>query len=86
MQAAFANEATLARYGSSRGAVPRRFYVGTCNEAAYGFTIFTSEFVVDAMANVQERRYFVDGTFRVVPDGEFVQLLVIHLDFKNHVS
>lgn len=73
----FCKEEILERFG--------KMYAGTVIEPNYKFTIFRSKFAIETMNKSTDRIFFVDGTFRVVPDGEYVQLLIVHWGFQNMV-
>lgn len=48
----------------------------------FSFAIFSSKKIIqeiEANIDVNDREYFIDGTFRVVPFGCFSQLLIIHV-------
>lgn len=83
---AFENEATMRQYGYTCDDPPTLFYRGTVNTKDYGFTIFVTDFVTTKIPEMSKRRYFADGTFRVVPAGCFHQLFVVHVELQNHVS
>lgn len=83
---AYENTATMKKYGYTSGDPPTLFYHGTVNHKDYGFTIFATEFITRQISEMSERRYFADGTFRVVPSGCFQQLFVVHVELQNHVS
>lgn len=70
------------------GAKPTRFlkYVYACTKFAY--TIFASDPIIHALQSLPEdrRHIYMDGTFKIVPNGQFSQLLVIHCEFYGKVS
>lgn len=82
----FENEATMLKYGYTCSANPVRFYVGCEDEIDYGFVTFKSQVLIDQLAKISEKEYYIDGTFRVVPNGEFAQLLVLHYEYKGQVN
>lgn len=66
------------------------FYVDTI-QTDYGewFSVFASYplfKLIERYIAPEERRYLIDGTFKVRPLGDFYQLLVIYIEFKNDVS
>lgn len=65
-----------------------RFYRGIVDiPGQYGFAVFVSEPVIRMMkAETSPRHLFIDGTFSVRPNGDFQQLLIIHWEFRGHVS
>lgn len=83
----FNSEVTMKAFGYSLRDPSSAIYRGTVDEPGYGFTLFASEMVLKYIAlQPAKQHYHVDGTFRVVPDTDFRQLLVIHLSYKDHVS
>lgn len=65
-----------------------QFYAGTVIENDYGFTIFISKFTMDFIENniaPGSRHYLMDGTFDSLP-GNFYQLLIITIEYRNDVS
>lgn len=76
----------MQQYGFTSGNPRRAMYIGTVSTPSYGFTVFASAVVVDYVTTAGEKQhYHIDGTFGVVPRGEFKQLLVIHLAYQTHV-
>lgn len=58
-----------------------------CEE--YSFCIFAAEDVIEtikAKTEADNRTLFADGTFKVCPNGQFSQLLIIFADIYGHVS
>lgn len=87
VESAFAIEATMNAYGFTVGEPKRQFYRGTVVKPSFAFTVFASPVVLDYITAANENlHYHVDGTFSIVPRGEFKQLLVIHLAHQSHVS
>lgn len=85
---AYENEEIRRIYGMSltgAGVESEVFYrkVYTSNQFAY--CIFASEQIVRCAKQLEERHIHMDGTFRVVPYGEFNQLLIIHITFFEKV-
>lgn len=83
---AFKSEAIFDMYGRNDGEPRKPFYRGTVIDEAYSFTVFSSEAVLERISMQSNNIYYVDGTFGVVPRGEYKQLLVIHLEYLQHVS
>lgn len=91
VKAAFESPETMDRYGYSLDIPRRLMYHGTVCTEAYEFTVYSSAVVIDFIKEAEHAlEYTIDGTFGVVPEGEFRQLLVVHLKFKaagkDHVS
>lgn len=59
------------------------FYRKVYSEPQFAYCVFASESIINRVAELpDERRHFhMDATFRVVPYGEFNQLLVIYASF-----
>lgn len=63
----------------------KRLYVDTVESEGYSFCLFASFGTIDFITqNISQRRYLVDGTFKVVP-SQFYQLLIISVEFMNDV-
>lgn len=84
--AAFSNPETKLKYGFTKEDPPAPFYHSTTKYGNAGFTIFVNDFILKNLSFFKIRRYFADGTFRVVPSGCFKQLFVIHIEYQGHVS
>lgn len=55
----------------------------------FSFCVFSSDTIVDAIKeNIAEekRKYYIDGTFKITPQSEFVQVVNISIDFLGQVS
>lgn len=67
----------------------KNFYVDTIEiDSIKCFTLFVSYEVIELIETYiapEYRYYLMDGTFAVVPIGNFYQLLIIHIEFKNDV-
>lgn len=81
----FAMPEIMDRYGKTRGEPKEAFYVGSISHQSFGMAIFASPSIVAKLPTLKNKRFMIDGTFRVVPHGEFCQLLVLHLERKNRV-
>lgn len=63
-------------------------YIGTSIEQRFAFSVFASKKIISLIEEFippKERRYLIDGTFKVVP-RMFYQLIVISIEFENDVS
>lgn len=81
----------MATYGMSingGGIESTPFYRKEHSEKGFAYCIFASQSIINRVVELpQDRRhFFMDGTFRVVPYGEFKQLLVIHISFFEKVK
>lgn len=57
---------------------PRQFFYLTFSSKEFGYVLFVSETTVDAIKaniDVSKRRYLIDATFKVVPEGPYYQFL-----------
>lgn len=79
-------KANLVKYGNTLDR-KNKFYVDTVVAEAYTFTIFVSFKTVNMIKRYikpAERRYLLDGTFKIRPKL-FYQLLIIAIEYKNDV-
>lgn len=63
------------------------FYVDTVIEEDFSYTIFKSKGIcniIDRLPKAQ-RKFLLDGTFKSCPRGSYDQLLIIYLEYYNHV-
>lgn len=72
---------------ASIGAEPTPFFRMVHTQTEFSYAIFASQPIIDEVNAIpQERRHFyLDGTFKVVPYGDFNQLLVVHAEFYGKV-
>lgn len=82
----FDKVAIMDRFGYTCGSNRQEMYVGCIRNARIQAVFFKSQRMINVMNTCTERKFFVDATFRVVPNGDFQQLLVIHVEMKDHVS
>lgn len=69
------------------GSPSRPFFHGGVDEPEYGFVVFVSPEMTDVFQEQESlNTFYIDGTFRIVPDGNFSQLLIIHWECRGHVS
>lgn len=64
-----------------------KFYIGSEVKTLFAFHVFASMKVVNFIKKniaCEDRKYLIDGTFKVVPQ-KFAQLLVISIEYKNNV-
>lgn len=85
VQAAFEQQELMEKYGRIKG---EAFYRGGVVRAKgeFSFCVFASETIVKALPTMRNKRYHVDATFSVVPNNEYVQMLVVHVEIDGHVS
>lgn len=90
MNEAFRNEDIFNEYGRSRY-IPNAPFFRHVFDASddFAYCIFASQAIMDLITtniSVKDRKYLIDGTFNVVPKGEFNQLLIIHVEYIGKVS
>lgn len=84
----FASDTIYKKYGVSKGEEPLKFYRGTIENDEYSFCVFASEKIIkfiNEKVPMNERKILLDATFKTVPVGCFTQLLIIHIQYINHV-
>lgn len=86
VKAEFERNETLQRFGFLNDNPPLSFYRGTVACQTHGFFVFASENTIKVLDTLPKRLYHADGTFSVAPQGAFKQVLVIHIEIRNHVS
>lgn len=78
------SEEMMEKYGNNLSGTDR-FYVGGEDD----FCLFASkksiELVEENIAPSQ-RKYLMDATFKIVPNGRFRQLLIIHIQWNQNVK
>lgn len=89
IRTAFSNPKILEEFGRTLDK-KRSLYIGSVIEEKYAFHAFASTAmikIVEEHIPPGQRKYLIDGTFRVVP-GQFKkngQLLIIAIEYKNDV-
>lgn len=89
---AFQKEYVRNNYGLTirNEAAPRTLFFRRAFEGDdFAYCMFVSQDIVEAIKEhiaVENRQYYLDGTFAVVPMGIFKQLLIIHINFMGQVS
>lgn len=70
------------------GADKEEFYKDTIIEKNFAYTIFQSKGICNFVESlpVSQRKYLLDGTFQSVPRGDYQQLLIIYIEYCDHVS
>lgn len=87
IQTAFEQKDVQAIFGSTLDG-KNKLYFSTLIEDDFSFIVFASEKVMSLIKKfipIENRRYLIDGTFKVVP-RIFYQLIVIAIEFENDVS
>lgn len=88
MKNAFAEDDIFDEYGLTLDE-QRPFYAGSViKENKYAFHVFASFGIIDLVKKhipPNQRKYLMDGTFKIVP-RRFRQLLIIAIEYKNNVS
>lgn len=88
--AAFERESVMNSFGYSKHDTPRPLYKGTIMDGEkYVCTFLASETIIELIqANIEpaQRKFMMDGTFKIVPVGIFKQLLIIYVEYFDCVS
>lgn len=63
---------------------PKMFYHETVITNSFAYVIFSSELILTDLPQV--RKVKIDCTFKCVPKSPFKQLLILSMDYMNHVS
>lgn len=86
---AFECKEILSSFGFTADDVdPRKFFDGAVRCEGHSFCVFSSKGICDAYAEnvpVGERHILMDATFKIVPIGEFQQLLILYCRIKHEV-
>lgn len=83
VEAIFDDPATFERFGKSLGVNPEPFYRGTITIGEKVGVIFGSGDIIRNL-NQTNRRYYIDGTFSIVPQ-QFYQLLIVGVEYEKHM-
>lgn len=75
-------------FGMSLGPHKEEFYKDTVIEKNFAYTIFQSKGICNFVESLpaSQRNYMLDGTFQSVPRGDYQQLLIIYIEYCEHVS
>lgn len=80
-------DSVMQQYGRSLINKDKPFYNCTVIEDNFQYTIFSSGNLLERLATMPaQRSYHVDATFKVVPNGSYKQLMIIHVAYNEHVS
>lgn len=88
----FATEDVMQRFGRTLvgiGETPTDFYRGVHTADDRSFVVFASQTIIDRIIkdiDVTRRSYLMDGTFKICPYGDYLQLLVIHIEHIHLVK
>lgn len=74
---------TIAAFGKESMPFFRKVHI----DEDFAYAIFASQPIIDEVLKLDEERrhFYLDGTFKVVPYGQFSQLLVIYAEFFEKV-
>ena len=95
VQKMFRIETVLNKFGTSKCKFPpgtaaelKHFYKDTVIEKEFAYSVFMSPSICQAinLSPQLRRNYLLDGTFSVVPECGYKQLMIIHVENLNHVS
>lgn len=86
---AFESKEILSSFGfTADDEDPRKFFDGAVRCENHSFCVFSSKGICDAYAEnvpVGERHILMDATFKIVPIGDFQQLLILYFRIKHEV-
>lgn len=91
----FNNLSILEKFGTSKScfhqdapADTKLFYRATIVENNFSYSIFMSPKISEAIKTNPQigRNFLMDATFGIVPDCGYKQLLIVHVEYLNHVS
>lgn len=84
----FSDEALIKLFGNTKHDEPELFYRGTLVHENYTCTFFFSEKIRQIIVEnipADRRKYLMDATFKIVPVGCFRQILIIYVEYLEHV-
>lgn len=84
----FAQQNIKDTFGMSLGEIKEEFHKDTIIEKNFAYTIFQSKRICNFVETlpVSQRKYMLDGTFQSVSRGTYQQLLIIYIEYCDHVS
>lgn len=87
--AVFTQALIISMYGTTKSKQnPRPFFKTAYDGESFGYCVFSSDKSIDLMINripSNQRKLFVDATFKVRPHGDFAQLLILFVEFYKDV-
>lgn len=81
---AFEDANVMDKYGRSKVENAGVFYKGTVLHDRFNYSVFASPSIIAKVEGLTELHFHIDATFKVVPTGEFNQLLVFHINYDEH--
>lgn len=88
LEEAFQKEEVLSVFGCSKNDQNKPFYRTTVCAEQHSFALFASHDIISEINTKLDRSkldILMDATFKVCPEGEFKQLLIIHLKYLKQV-
>lgn len=85
----FANPSIMEEFGKCKSG--SNFYRGAVESDGNGsgcFCVFASDTIINAITSkmtVDKRHYLLDATFKVVPNSQFKQLFIVHVEYVEKV-
>lgn len=86
--ATYADPTIFEEYGKSKHDKKNIFFKTAYHCAQFSYCVFASESIIstiNASIPVENRRYLMDATFKIVPDGIFKQILIIYVEHLEKV-
>lgn len=81
---AFEDPNVMNKYGRSKIENAGVFYKGTVLHDHFNYSVFASPSIIAKIEELTDRHFHIDATFKVVPTGEFKQMLVVHINYDEH--
>lgn len=89
IQEAFHSGAVMSEYGiTANNEEPTQFFRKVFISETFSYCVFASQPIIDRITEhipAGRRNFYLDATFKVVPFGEFNQLLIIHVEYFDKV-
>lgn len=90
VKAVFENESVLHTYGQTKSLLHSKPFFKTVHIGKnFGYCMFASDRCIELMEQripTNERKFYIDATFKVVPTGGFKQLLIIFVELYKQVG
>lgn len=80
----FRDEQIWNKFGVTKGMENTAFFKACIEEDGISYCIFSSEKICSLITEnipLEKRMYLIDGTFKIVPQGCFKQLLIVYINY-----